>query len=81
MTPRATATGSPLRSRARKALKRVEELAERYQAEGLSPEEAKSKAYEVLRDNPKGDWRRNPERQTRAPVGKLKKKRPKKKAK
>jgi hypothetical protein len=37
---------------------RLEQLAEEYIAEGMTPENARNRAREVMRDNPKRDWRR-----------------------
>ena len=37
---------------------RLEELTEKYQADGMSAQEARQRARDVMRDNPKRDWRR-----------------------
>ena len=44
-------------NRTEKALRRRVQLIARLEAEGLSPEEAKQQAMEIMRDNPRGDWR------------------------
>ncbi len=39
------------------AQKRLEELAAKYQAEGLSEADAREKAKKEMRDNARADWR------------------------
>jgi hypothetical protein len=58
MGPRAEGTNHPLRGRDAKALRRRNELAKKYMAEGMSEEDALARAQEEMRDNAKGDWRR-----------------------
>jgi len=58
MTPKSPGTNSPLRRSTKAALKRVKKLAAKYVAEGMSEKAAMEKAYDVLRDNPRRDWRR-----------------------
>jgi len=50
-------TGTVPSNRTEKALRRRAQLIARLEAEGLSPEEAKQRAMETMRDNPRGDWR------------------------
>jgi hypothetical protein len=58
MTGNAPGTNHPLRRRARAAEKRLAELASKIaQEEGISIDEAKERAREVMRDNPRGDYR------------------------
>ena len=49
--------GDPRRSRVKKGLKKISELAEKYEKEGMSKEEARERATTELRDNPRSDWR------------------------
>jgi len=59
MTVRASKTGSPIKRRTAAALKRVEALAEKFIAEGMSKRAAMERAYaELRRANSKQDWRR-----------------------
>ena len=43
--------------RTQKAEQRQQELVARYEAEGLSPEQARERATTEMRDNARGDWR------------------------
>jgi hypothetical protein len=38
-------------------LERRDKLAEEYMAQGMSPEDARSRAIAEMRDNPRRDWR------------------------
>jgi len=49
-------TGKPT-GRAIGAQERLEKLAAKYEAEGLSAPEARARAREEMRDNPRKDWR------------------------
>jgi hypothetical protein len=40
-----------------KAQKRLEMLTAKYQADGVSEDEARERARNEMRDNPRGDWR------------------------
>ena len=57
MTPRAPKTNASRRSREEKAEKRLQELSAKYETEGMSKEAAREKALEVMRDNPRKDYR------------------------
>jgi hypothetical protein len=46
-----------LSTRTEKALKRLADLTAKYVAEGLSPEDAKKRAMDEMRDNGRQDWR------------------------
>jgi hypothetical protein len=46
-----------LSTRTTKALKRLEQLTAKFEADGLSKAEAKQKALDIMRDNARGDWR------------------------
>jgi hypothetical protein len=46
-----------LSGRAIKANKRLEKLAAKYEAEGLTKEAATARALNEMRDNPRQDWR------------------------
>jgi len=43
--------------RAKSASERLEKLTEKYIAEGLSPSDARARAREEMRANPRMDWR------------------------
>jgi hypothetical protein len=47
-----------LTGRAASAQERLEQLAEQYQADGMSIQDARQRARDVMRNNPKMDWRR-----------------------
>jgi hypothetical protein len=49
-------TGQPT-GREVQAMHRLQVLTERYIAEGLTPADARTRAREELRANPRGDWR------------------------
>jgi hypothetical protein len=57
MTVLADKSNSPLRRTTRKALKRLETLAAKYEASGLSKKKAKEKATAELRANTRADWK------------------------
>jgi hypothetical protein len=40
----------------RQSLQRLDPLTKKYQAEGMSPEDARQRAYDELRNNPSQDW-------------------------
>jgi hypothetical protein len=40
----------------RQSLQRLDPLTKKYQAEGMSPEDARQRAYNELRNNPRRDW-------------------------
>jgi hypothetical protein len=65
MTVRAPGTNSPLRRTTKAALARVKKLADKYIAEGMTPQKAEEKAYQDLRDNPRRDWRRKARRKAK----------------
>jgi uncharacterized protein YoaH (UPF0181 family) len=46
-----------LRRREQKAVKRLAELTAKYVAEGMSEADAKKRAQEEVRENPRKDWR------------------------
>jgi hypothetical protein len=48
----------PRRRQRERADERRLALVEKFQTEGLTPEEADKRALDEMRDNPKGDWRR-----------------------
>jgi hypothetical protein len=50
-------TGQPYRRRLSKALDRLDALAAKYEAEGLTKVAARRKATAELRANARGDWR------------------------
>ncbi len=47
----------PRRTRIRKGLKRIEELAKKYEAEGMSKDDARERALAELRGKARSDWR------------------------
>jgi hypothetical protein len=51
-----TQTGKPTR-RDKRAMKRLEELTEKYVAKGMSQKEARDLARTEMRANPRKDWR------------------------
>jgi len=57
MTVRAPGSNAPLRRREQKAVKRLAELTAKYVAEGMSEADAKKRAQEEVRENPRKDWR------------------------
>ena len=57
MTVRTDKSNAPLRNRTKKALKRLDQLAEKYEAEGMSKADARKRAQEEMRENQRGDWR------------------------
>ncbi len=57
MTARAPGSNAPLHNREKKALKRREELTAKYVAGGMTEEDAKQRAQNEMRDNPRRDWR------------------------
>ncbi len=57
MTTRAPGSNAPLRNGEKKALKLIGELTAKYMAEGLTEEDAKQRALDAVRDNPRRDWR------------------------
>ncbi len=57
MTTHAPGSNAPLHGRDKKALKRLEELTEMYVAEGMAKDDAKQRARDEMRNNPRRDWR------------------------
>jgi hypothetical protein len=54
--PRKMKAGKPT-GREAQAMQRLQSLTERYIAEGLTPADARTRAREELRANPRRDWR------------------------
>lgn len=58
MTVRAGGSNAPLRRSDKKLIERAKKLAAKYEAEGLSKDEAEDRAYKELRDNPRQNPRK-----------------------
>ena len=57
MTVRAPGTNAPLNRREQNALKRLDNLTAKYLAEGMTKADARQRAQDELRANPRKDWR------------------------
>ncbi len=57
MTTRAPGSNAPPRNREKKALNRLEALTANYVAKGMTEEDARQRALDAMRDNPRRDWR------------------------